>query len=298
MRAIYKKELRSYFTSVVGWVFIAFFLFLSGIFFMIYNLESGLLDISYVFDEMQIFFVLLLVPVLTMKVIADETRQKTDQLLYTSPVSVTKIVLGKYFALLTLLAIALLVICVYPILLNSLANKGLEEAEQYAFNFVASYGSIFGFFFLGAAYIAIGLFVSSLTESQVIAAVVSGVVMTFSMFMTGITNMLPTDGRFMYFFFAILIIFVCVGLKFWIHNGWLAALIGILAEIVLFVLFFNFTESFDGLLHNIMSNLSLADRYEPFTQGIFDVSALLYYISACFLFIFITIQRIKKKQYN
>lgn len=96
MLAVYKKELKSYFTSVIGWVFIAFFLILVGLYFMVYNLMNGYTDFSPVFSGVELFFILLLVPVLTMRIIAEENRQKTDQLLYTSPVSITKIILGKY----------------------------------------------------------------------------------------------------------------------------------------------------------------------------------------------------------
>ena len=95
MLAVYKKELKSYFTSVIGWVFIAFFLILVGLYFMVYNLMNGYTDFSPVFSGVELFFILLLVPVLTMRIIAEENRQKTDQLLYTSPVSITKIILGK-----------------------------------------------------------------------------------------------------------------------------------------------------------------------------------------------------------
>ena len=102
MLAIYKKELRSYFTSMIGWVFIAFMLVLVGLYFMVYNLLNGYTNFSYVFQGVQMFFVFLLVPVLTMRIVAEENRQKTDQLLYTAPVSISKIIMGKYLALITL----------------------------------------------------------------------------------------------------------------------------------------------------------------------------------------------------
>ena len=177
MLAVYKKELKSYFTSVIGWVFIAFFLILVGLYFMVYNLMNGYTDFSPVFSGVELFFILLLVPVLTMRIIAEENRQKTDQLLYTSPVSITKIILGKYLALITLFGIAMLVVCLYPLILSGLVKQVATGTE--AVDFAIAYGSILGFFLLGAAYIAIGMFISSLTESQVIAAVASGVIMIF-----------------------------------------------------------------------------------------------------------------------
>lgn len=296
MIAVFKKELKTYFTSVIGWVFIAFFLVLAGLYFMIYNLMNGFTNFSYVFQGIEMFFVLLLVPVLTMRIVAEENRQKTDQLLYTSPVPIWKIVLGKYLALEALFAIAMAVVSFYPVILNSLVKAVAKEGETV--DFAIAYGSVLGFFLLGSAYIAIGLFISSLTESQVIAAVASGVLMIFTYLMTSIAELLPSSHVFTIWFLAILIIVVMIFLYFWIHNGWLTALIGILAEVALFVTFIMYTDKFDGLIGSALSAISITDRYSNFVLGIFDVSALLYYVSVSFLFVFITIQRIKKKRFN
>lgn len=296
MLAVYKKELRSYFTSMIGWVFIAFFLVLVGLYFMVYNLMNGYTDFSYVFQGIEMFFILLLVPVLTMRIIAEENRQKTDQLLYTSPVSVTKIILGKYFALITLLGIAMLIVCVYPLILSGLVKEVATGTESV--DFAIAYGSALGFFLLGSAYIAIGMFISSLTESQVIAAVASGVIMIFTYLMTSLAQMLPTGHTFVFWFLAVLVVVLAFVLNLWIHNAWISALVGILAEIVLTTVFIFNTEAFDNLLGNTLSSISIVDRYSNFSLGIFDVSALIYYLSVCFLFVFITIQRIKKKRWN
>lgn len=296
MLAIYKKELRSYFTSVIGWVFIAFMLVLVGLYFMVYNLMNGYTNFSYVFQGVQIFFVLLLVPVLTMRIVAEENRQKTDQLLYTSPVSITKIIFGKYLALITLFGISMLIVCVYPLILSGLV-KGVATGTE-SVDFAIAYGSALGFFLLGSAYIAIGLFISSLTESQVIAAVASGVIMIFTYLMSSLASLLPSDHTFVFWFLAVLVAVLAFVLNLWIHNSWLSALIGILVEIALTVTFILKTEVFDGLLGNALDSISIIERYDNFTLGIFDVSALIYYVSVSFLFVFITIQRIKKKRWS
>ena len=206
MRAIYKKELKSYFTSAIAWVFLAFFLVLTGLFFFLYNLSGGSLNFSTVYGAIEIFFILLLIPVLTMKSMADEKHQKTDQLLYTSPISINKVVLGKYLALVTLFAIGLLIVSLYPIILQNLVRSVAEEGStSYTVNYAVAYGSTLGFFLMGCAYIAIGVFVSSLTESQVIAAVAIGVINIFTMLMTSLANMLPSSKIFMVCFFAALI---------------------------------------------------------------------------------------------
>lgn len=295
MLAVYKKELRTYFTSMIGWVFIAFMLVLVGLYFMVNNLFNGLTNFSYVFQGVQMFFVLLLVPVLTMRIVAEENRQKTDQLLYTSPVSITKIILGKYMALLTLFGISMLIVCLYPLILSGLVKEVATGTESV--DFAIAYGSILGFFLLGAAYIAIGMFISSLSESQVIAAVASGVIMIFTYLMTSLASLLPSDHTFVFWFFAVLVALLSFCLNLWIHNGWLAALVGIIAEAGLTAAFIFKTEAFDGLLGNVLSSISIVDRYTNFTLGIFDVSALIYYVSVSFLFVFITIQRIRKQRW-
>ena len=231
-----------------------------------------------------------------MRIVAEENRQKTDQLLYTSPVSISKIIAGKYLALLTLFAIALLIVSIYPLILQNLVSGVATQGESV--DFAIAYGSTLGFFLLGAAYIAIGLFISSLTESQVIAAVASGVIMIFTYLMSSLAGMLPSGHMFVFWFLALLIVVVCVILNFWIHNGWLTTLIGVLAEAALVTFYILFTDKFDGLIGNTLSSISIVDRYSNFALGIFDVSALVYYISVSFLFVFITIQRIKKKRYN
>lgn len=296
MLAVYKKELRSYFTSMIGWVFIAIFLVLAGLYFMVYNLTQGATNFSYVFQGIEFFFVVLLVPVLTMRIVAEENRNKTDQLLYTAPVSIGKIMVGKYLALLTLFGAAMLIVSTYPLILSGLVKKVATGVESV--DFAIAYGSILGFFLLGAAYIAIGMFISSLTESQVIAAVASGIVMIFTYLMTSIADMLPSDHTFNFWFFAVLIVIGCVALYFWIHNSWMCAIVGVVAEAVLTALYLLFTTKFDGLLGKIFGGISIVDRYDNFVLGIFDVSALVYYLSVCFLFVFMTIQRIKKKRYN
>ena len=152
MLAVYKKELKQYFTSMLGFVFIAFFLVITGLYFMIFCLMNQMANFSYVMNGIQFLFVLS-VPILTMKIIADENRQKTDQLLYTAPVSISKIIVGKYLALVSMFGIAILIVCLYPLLLSTFGTV----------DFAIAYGSIFGFFLMGSAYIAIGLFISSLT---------------------------------------------------------------------------------------------------------------------------------------
>lgn len=160
MRAIYKRELRSYFTSMTGYLFIAVVVFFIGIYFMANNLYYG--DPGFSTTLVNVMVVLLVaVPVLTMRSMAEERRSRTDQLLLTAPVSVSGVVMGKYLAMVTILAIPMLLSCICPLII---AANGTSQL-------MSDYASIFAFFLMGCVFVAVGMFVSALTESQIIAAV-------------------------------------------------------------------------------------------------------------------------------
>lgn len=162
MTAIYKRELKSYLTSMVGYLFIFFILVLTGIYFSAYQLSAAYPKFEYTLSAITFAF-LIGVPILTMRVLAEERKQKTDQLLLTAPVSVSGIVIGKYLALVTVFAVPMAVMCTYPLIMS---RFGTVE-------FASAYTAVLGFFLLGCANIAIGVFMSALTESQVIAAVLT-----------------------------------------------------------------------------------------------------------------------------
>ena len=156
MTAIYKKELKGFFTSMVGFVFIAFLLVVNGIYFTAYHLHGMCPVFSYTLQSV-VFVFLIVVPILSMRVLAEERRQKTDQLLLTAPVSVEGIVVGKYLALVSVFAVTIAVLAVYPLILTQFGSVSMTE----------SYTALFGFFLMGSCYLAIGLYISSVTESQV-----------------------------------------------------------------------------------------------------------------------------------
>ena len=159
MTAVLKHELRAYFHSLTAYVFGAFLLAFVGIGAMMYNLQAAVSNFEYVLSFGCLVFVVI-VPILTMRVIAEERKQKTDQLLYSLPITTTQVVIGKYLALLTVYLIPLCIICIYPLIFSQFGDVYL----------LTSYGSVFAFFVLGAALIAVGVFISSLTENQGFAA--------------------------------------------------------------------------------------------------------------------------------
>ena len=160
MKAIYKREVSSYFNSMIGWIFVAVLTVFIGIYFFAYNLFQGYPYFSLSLGS-SLFIFMVVVPILTMRSMADERHTKTDQLLLTAPVSVTAVVLGKYFAMLTVFAVPVAIACLCPLIIALNGTAFL----------LADYGAILAFFLLGAVEIAVGMLISSLTESQIIAGV-------------------------------------------------------------------------------------------------------------------------------
>ena len=154
MTAVFKHELKNYYHSFTAYVFGAFLLAIVGFGAMLYNLQVAVSNFEYVLSFGSIVFVVI-VPILTMRVIAEERRQKTDQLLYSLPITTTQVVLGKYLALLTVYLIPLAVISLYPLIFAQFGEVYLPT----------SYGSLFAIFVMGAALVAVGMFISSLTEN-------------------------------------------------------------------------------------------------------------------------------------
>ncbi len=287
MLAIYKKELKSYFTSMTGYVFIAFFLVIISLYYMVINLVNKLANFEYVLSSVSFIFVLL-VPILTMRLMAEEKKQKTDQLLYTSPLSVGKIVTGKYLAVLTVFLIVMGVVSLYPLILMQFGTVPLRIA----------YGSIMGFTLLGAAYISIGLFISALTESQVVAAVISFVVILITALMDSLVGMLPTDNKTAWMIFAVILLLICWVTYVMMHNLTVSIAIGVIGEILLAVAYVVKPTLFDGLVVKVFGWFSVIERFDNFVRGVLDLSSGIYYISVAFLFLFLTGQAIKKSRWS
>lgn len=287
MLAIYKKELKSYFTSMTGYVFIAFFLLIISLYYSYYNIANQLANFEYVLSSVSFIFVLL-VPILTMKIMAEEKKQKTDQLLYTSPLTVEKIVMGKYLAVFTVFLIVLGIICLYPLILLQFGSVPLK----------AAYASILGFALLGAAYLAIGLFISALTDSQVVAAVVSFIVILVTALMDGLVGLIPTDNKSAWVIFAAIILVICWITYVMMHNLTLTLALGIISEALLTVVYFVKPTVFDGLVVKVFGWFSVIQRFDNFVMGVLDLSSAIYYISVTFLFLFLTGQAVKKSRWN
>ncbi len=188
MRAVFNRELKAYFCNMTGYVFGAFLLLFAGIYMMVINLKSLYPNFEYVLSNMSFIF-LVAIPVLTMRSIAEDKKQKTDQLLYSLPLNMTKIVAGKYFSMLAVLAVPVVIMGVYPVILSMYGTVNLRIA----------YGALLGFFFLGAALISMGMFASSLTESQIVSAVLCFIFVLVNYFISDLANYISgTSTAFFY----------------------------------------------------------------------------------------------------
>ena len=181
MFAIFKRELRAYFTSPLGYVFLAIFYAFSGLFFYIFALSVGSRDISSVF--LMMFMVLMIfVPLLTMRLLSEDKKQKTDQLTLTAPVSLLSIVMGKFLAAYAIFAIGVAVMPVYGFVMSTFATV----------SWLPIWGNTVGLLLLGGIFVSIGLFVSSLTENQMIAAIGGFFINLMILLMNTLTSALPS----------------------------------------------------------------------------------------------------------
>lgn len=233
MFAIYKRELRSYFYSPIAYALIGLFILLSSVFFLLINLQQNQADFSGNLSTMG-FLLLFIVPILTMKILAEDRKNGTEVLLITSPASITDMVIGKYLALLTIFLVMCVISLIYPISLFIFGKPPLAQLV----------GAYVGFVLLGAAFISVGVFASSLTENQVVAAIISFVTL----------------------------------LLMWLMES-IAGFVG-------------------GIAAKVLNWVSLLSRYNDFSQGVLNLSPVIYYLSFTAVFIFLTIQVVERRRWS
>ena len=272
---------------MTGYLFIGFLLLFVGVYSYVYNIQNSLANFEYVLSGMSFVF-LLIIPVLTMGVIADEKRRNTDQLLYSLPLSMTEVVLGKYFAMLVVLLIPTAIICIYPLVLNLFGNVYLLK----------TFGAIIGFFFLGAALIAVGMFVSSLTESPAVAAGICFLLLLLNYFMSSLSGYLPATATPSLIAMTALVLIAALIIWMMTRSVGAAGIFAAAAVSILVVLYLVNATWFAGLFPKIMSGLSLFERFNSFVDAVFDVKALIFYMTVCVLFVFLSIQSMDKRRWS
>ena len=287
MGAIFRHELRNYFHSLTAYVFGAFLLAVVGLGSVLYNLQAAVSNFEFVLSFASIIFVVI-VPILTMRTLAEERRQRTDQLLYSLPITTTQVVLGKYFALLVVYLIPLAVISLYPLLFSQFGDVYLPT----------SYGSMFAFFMMGAALLAVGMFLSSLTDNQGFAAgigVAAILLNYYSVSLAEYTSSTAMGSLIALYVIALLLGVVIRGLT---RNENLAYGVTFVLIAALSVAYFVNSSAFEGLLPDIMTKLSLFRQFSSFVNGAFDLTAIVYYVSVMGFFLFLSVQSMEKRRYN
>ena len=257
MFAIFKKEMRSYFISPIGYVFVGIFLALSALLCCYTTIQSNSYSTSTYFTII-IFAMIILIPLLTMRSFAEERKQRTEQLILTAPVSITAMVLGKYFASLTMFVGCVLASSVNFIPLYVMGNVE-REGDPYSVTHIGPVtseivGSLIAVVLIGAAFIAIGIFISSLTENQLSAAVIT-ISIIVVMVALGFINQIGSDAE---------------------GNRLIS----------------------NYAVRAVIDWLSVLSRFGYFTYGIFDISALVYYVSLAGLFVFFTVRVYEKRRWG
>lgn len=287
MTAVYKREVRGFFTTITGYVYTAFMLALGGIYFTIYNLRGGYSEFGITLTQMTVLL-LICAPLLTMRMLGDERRQKTDQLLFTSPVSIGSVVAGKYLAVLTLYLLPVAGYCFFPLILARYAQVSLPLA----------YASLLGYFLAGAAALAVGMLVSALCENPLLSAVTAFFVLLLCNYAPMLTANASTSG-----FYAVLVM-GCLVIAAAAVGGLvtknLSFGLGILTIglIVLIIVYLTDTGLVSAAMAALLGAVSLFSPLVSFASGVFDVSALVYYITVIALLLLFTAQAVERRRWQ
>lgn len=287
MLAVYEKELKSYFHSMMAYLFLALFWAAGGVYFTVYCLSAGMMDFGqHVLSSITILFIVI-VPILTMRLMADEKKQKTDQLFLTAPIRVSSVIIGKYLAVLTLFGIGLLGIFGYSVILSFFGDM-VWRTNVTAF---------IGFFLMGACFLAIGTFISCCTESQAASAAISFGVVLGCFLLPGIVSLSPGRARYTFLIAGCAVMLLGVFFYHETHSIAIGGAAGGVGIIALVAAWFLKPSLFDNGLSKMVSWISILDRYDNFINGIFDGSSIIYYLSFIGVFLYLSIQVIEKKRW-
>lgn len=287
MIAVLKHELRIYFHSLTAYVFGAFLLAIVGTGAMLYNIQEAVSNFEYVLGFGCLIFVVI-VPILTMRVIAEERKQKTDQLLYALPITTTQVIAGKYLALLVVYLIPMCFICVYPLIFAQYGDVYL----------LTSYGTILAFFIMGAALIALGVFISSLTDNQGFAAGIGIAVILLNYYSVRLSEFVSSTAVGSAIAMCVIIIALGVVIRHMTRNDSFTYIISFALIAGVAITYYVDAAKFEGLLPGIMAKLSLFERFYDFVDGIFDMTSIVYYITVAAFFLFLSVQSLEKRRYN
>jgi len=287
MFAIFKREIKAYFLTPIGFLYMGLFLLLSGILFTFNNIFSQSSQFTGFLGSLM-FIYLFAVPLLTMRLFSEEKRQKTDQLLLTSPVSIAGIVCGKFFAAMTVYCATLLVTAAYTVVIVMYGDlQGWEIL-----------GSYIGYIFLGACYVSVGIFVSASTENQLTAALVSFFALMFIWILDPLSQAVPSDTRTGVISAAVLLAALVLFLFLNTRNWVIVLATVVVGALVIGAFYFFNKDVYFGFIQKFLGWFSLNQRYQSFSMGLLKIDSLLYYLSFSGLFLFLTVRLIEKRRWN
>ena len=288
MLAVYKRELRAYMNNVYGWLFMAIFLLFTGYMMFQNNLYDGMPEFELTLSASQ-YALLLLIPILCMRSMAEDRHNKTDMFYLSLPMKTASVVLGKYFAMLTVYAIPCVILCVYPLVLGVFGPV----------NYLVAYLSILLYLILGAALIAVCQFLSSLTDNLVIAAVLGVLAVAVLLFAPFLSYVLPLTAIASFIGFVVLALLLAGVAFLATHNLNVTAITGAVAVVPLSVVYILSRSSFEGLFPSLLRFISPFAHFATFCQfGTFSVQSLILLLSYPVLFVFLTVQSADKKRWD
>lgn len=287
MIAVLKHELSGYFHSLTAYIFSGFLLAFVGLGTLLYNIQSAVANFEYVLGFVCIGLTVF-IPILTMRVVSEEKKQKTDQLLYSLPLKTSEIVLGKYMALLIVYLIPLCIVAIYPAIFAKFGEVYLPT----------SYGSLFAFFVMGAALMAVGTFISSLVDNQGFAAGITISILLLNYYSVTLAEYVSATALGSVIALAVIAVLVGILIRVLTKNETLAYLFSIVSIAALGITYYVDSSVFEGLLPDIMKKLSLFEGVYGFVNGVFDMTSIVYYGTVIIFFLFLTVQSLEKRRYN
>ena len=287
MTAIFKREFKSCFTGMIGWVIAAVSLFFLGLYYTNRNLLYASSDFATVLYTMTMILLFLL-PAISMRSFAEERKNKTDQLLLTSPVGIPSIVAGKYLAEVAVFALPLAAAVIMPLILTAFGTVSL----------VAAYSALLGYLLLGAACLAVGTWISALTENQILAYLATFGALLVAYLMNGIQTMFTTGNllAFLVFMVIVLVAAILVGVSCKrLTAGLTVFCIGAAA---VFILFLARPAWLLTAFNAVLDALALFEPFKDIVGGMLSIPAIVYYLSVIGLFLFMTGQALERRRWN
>lgn len=279
MSAVFKREFKSYFINLLGYIFLGALFAIVGFLTLIENLISGMAQWEFNLGYASIFFIIL-IPLLATRTMCDDKRQHISQLLYSLPISSTAIVLGKYFAMIAVLGIGCLGISAVPVILSSFGPIAFRTV----------FSSLFGFFLLGCLLCALCMFISSLVGNQIIATLLGILSCAVLYLISLIIGSIPTGALASFVLFIIAVLIVAAVAYFLSRSALLAVCTAALGIIPLSVVYIRSSASFEGKFAEMISSIAVFDRYYTFIYGSFDLTAVLFFLSFTGFCVFLTVQ--------